>query len=97
MKPTLVDNCEHYSYQTHNCTKCGRGLPDVCAEFEEMRNAAKAFHEQNEVLRNKDSSRTVGSGDDVTDDTVASVDTPAVPKPRGRQRAGTASPKRVAQ
>ncbi len=46
MKPTLVDNCEHYSYQTHNCTKCGRGLPDVCAEFENMRNAARAYEAQ---------------------------------------------------
>ena len=90
MKPTLVDNCEHYSYQTHNCTKCGRGLPDVCAEFEEMRNAAKAFHEQNEVLRNKDSSRTVGSGYDVGIHHMANVDLAPVPKPRGRA-------KRVAQ
>jgi len=87
MKPTLVDNCEHYSYQTHNCTKCGRGLPDVCAEFENMRNAARAYEAQQNA---KGADRTVSAPDDGADDTVASVDTPAVPKPRGRQ-------KRVAQ
>lgn len=93
MKPTLVDNCEHYNYQTHNCDKCGRGLPDVCLEFENMKKAAAAYEKQN-------ASRTDGassSTDDGPDDTVATVDTAAVPKPRGRPRAGTASPKRVAQ
>lgn len=43
MKPTLVDNCEHYNYQTHNCNKCGRGLPDVCLEFENMKKKAEAY------------------------------------------------------
>ena len=43
MKPTLVDNCEHYSFTSHVCAKCGRGLPDVCLEFEEMRKKASSF------------------------------------------------------
>lgn len=43
MKPTLVDNCEHYNYQTHNCNKCGRGLPDVCLDYEEMKRKAEAY------------------------------------------------------
>lgn len=46
MKPTLVDNCEHYNRTTHVCDKCGRGLPDVCFEFEEMKKKAAAFEEQ---------------------------------------------------
>lgn len=86
MKPTLVDNCEHYNYQTHNCNKCGRGLPDVCLEFEKMKKAAEAYEKQNASRTNG----TVGSSDDGADNTVASVDTPAVSKSRGRQ-------KRVAQ
>lgn len=86
MKPVLVDNCEHYNYQTHNCNKCGRGLPDVCLEFERMKKAAAAYEEQNA----KGADRTSSSNDDADDDTVASVDAPAAPKTRGR-------PKRVAQ
>lgn len=84
MKPTLVDNCEHYNYQTHNCNKCGRGLPDVCLEFENMKKAAAAYNEANSK---KDARPTVGSdGPDsfTTDDTVASADASA-PKRRGRK------------
>lgn len=87
MKPTLVDNCEHYNYQTHNCNKCGRGLPDVCLEFENMRKAAAAYEKQQNI---KGSDGTVSPPDDADDDTVASVAPAVVPKPRGRQ-------KRVAQ
>lgn len=43
MKPTLVDNCEHYNYQTHNCNKCGRGLPDVCLDYEDLKKKAEAY------------------------------------------------------
>jgi len=86
MKPTLVDNCEHYNYQTHNCNKCGRGLPDVCLEFENMKKAAAAYEKQNASRDN----RTVSAPDDGPDDTVASVAPTAIPKPRGRA-------KRVAQ
>lgn len=46
MKPTLVDNCEHYNRTTHACDKCGRGLPDVCFEFEEMKKKAAAYEER---------------------------------------------------
>lgn len=86
MKPVLVDNCEHYNFQTHNCNKCGRGLPDVCLEFERMKKAAAAYEEQNA----KGADRASSSIDDADDDTVASVAPTAIPKPRGRQ-------KRVAQ
>lgn len=50
MKPTLVDNCEHYNFVTHVCDKCGRGLPDVCLEFEEMRKKAAAYEESSVTI-----------------------------------------------
>lgn len=43
MKPTLVDNCEHYNRTTHACDKCGRGLPDVCLEYENLKRKAEAY------------------------------------------------------
>lgn len=87
MKPTLVDNCEHYNFQTHNCNKCGRGLPDVCLEFENMRKAAAAYEKTQSSSR---SNGDAGSTDDASDDTVAAVAPRSVQKPRGRA-------KRVAQ
>lgn len=87
MKPILVDNCEHYSGQTHSCTKCGRGLPDVCLDFENMKNAAKAYEAQQNSPRHNGTPRPSDDGDD---DTVAAVDTSVVPKRRGRPAKVTA-------
>ena len=81
MKPILVDNCEHYSSQTHSCTKCGRGLPDVCLEFENMKKAAAAYEKTQDTSRHNGTPRP---SDDGSSDTVATVDAPAV-KRRGRQ------------
>lgn len=81
MKPTLVDNCENYNYQTHQCNKCGRGLPDVCLEFENMKKAAAAYEKTQSATRSNGTSSPANDGDD---DTVAPMDAPT-PKRRGRQ------------
>lgn len=86
MKPILVDNCEHYSGQTHSCTKCGRGLPDVCLDFENMKKAAAAYEKTQNTTGNHGTPRP---SDDGADDTVAAVDT-ATPKRRGRPAKVTA-------
>lgn len=68
MKPTLVDNCEHYNFKSHVCDKCGRGLPDVCLEFEEMRKKASSFDtmqassEQPQLVKPEPSSITKARG-----------------------------------
>lgn len=43
VKTILVGDCSHYSYITNNCTKCGRSMPDLCLEFEEMKRKAAAY------------------------------------------------------
>lgn len=47
MKPILVGDCSNYSYSTNNCTKCGRSMPDMCIEFEEMKRKAEAYEKLN--------------------------------------------------
>ena len=46
MKPILVGDCEHYSYDTNSCKKCGRSMPDLCVDFEEMKHKAELFDAQ---------------------------------------------------
>jgi len=46
MKPILVGDCEQYSYDTNSCTKCGRAMPDLCLDFEEMKSKAELFDAQ---------------------------------------------------
>lgn len=53
MKPILVGDCSNYSYDTNNCTKCGRSMPDLCVEFEDMKRKAEAYDQIN-----RDSSST---------------------------------------
>lgn len=53
MKPILVGDCSNYSYDTNNCKKCGRSMPDLCVEFEEMKRKAEAYDQIN-----RDSSST---------------------------------------
>lgn len=43
MKPILVGDCNNYSFDTNSCTKCGRSMPDMCVEFEEMKRKAEAY------------------------------------------------------
>lgn len=90
MKPTLVSDCDHYNWDTNKCNKCNRMMPEVCVDFEDMQRKAKAYDEQKKEPDAELHNGTTRSADDAADDTMASVDTPAVPKPRGRQ-------KRVAQ
>lgn len=47
MKPILVGDCSNYSYDTNNCTKCGRSMPDLCVEFEDMKRKAEAYDQIN--------------------------------------------------
>ena len=65
MKPILVDNCEHYSGQTHSCTKCGRGLPDVCLDFENMKKAAEAYEISRSQENQKSSHSSKGTSDEL--------------------------------
>lgn len=83
MKPTLVDNCEHYSYQTHNCNKCGRGLPDVCAEFENMRNAARAYEAQQANAKPVVADSSING---VTSDLLSGGEDTSTAKRRGRPK-----------
>ena len=53
MKPILVGDCSNYSYDTNNCKKCGRSMPDMCVEFEDMKRKAEAYDQIN-----RDSSST---------------------------------------
>jgi hypothetical protein len=39
--PIKVDQCKHYNGL--NCSKCGRMLPDVCVDQEELEGKAAAF------------------------------------------------------
>lgn len=43
MKPILVGDCNNYSFDTNSCTKCGRSMPDMCVEFEDMKRKAEAY------------------------------------------------------
>lgn len=43
MKPILVGDCNNYSFDTNSCTTCGRSMPDLCVEFEEMKRKAEAY------------------------------------------------------
>lgn len=43
MKPVLVDNCNTFDHAKSICTKCGRSLPDVCLEFEQMKHKADEY------------------------------------------------------
>lgn len=43
MKPILVGDCNNYSFDTNSCTKCGRSMPDLCVEFEDMKRKAEAY------------------------------------------------------
>lgn len=47
MKPILVADCNNYSFDTNNCTKCGRAMPDLCVDFEEMKRKAEAYDRTN--------------------------------------------------
>ena len=49
MKPILVGDCNNYSFDTNSCTKCGRMMPDLCVEFEEMKRKAEAYDKHNSV------------------------------------------------
>ena len=47
MKPILVGDCNNYSFDTNSCTKCGRSMPDMCVEFEDMKRKAEAYDQIN--------------------------------------------------
>jgi hypothetical protein len=53
MKPILVGDCNNYSFDTNSCTKCGRSMPDMCIDFEDMKLKAEAYDKLN-----RDSSST---------------------------------------
>lgn len=68
MKPILVGDCNNYSFDTNNCTKCGRSMPDMCVEFEEMKRKAEAY----------DKMDTIPSSPNDTPDTTERSDGPPV-------------------
>lgn len=74
MKPVLVDSCNNYDGRNNECIKCGRSLPDVCLEFEQMKHKAEAY----DALDNEADSPAPSAPIDVP---VSKV------KPRGRPRA----------
>ena len=83
MKPILVDSCNHFDGIKSICTKCGRSLPDVCLEFEQMKQKAEAYdkeHSPNASLPRVPD----GTGGSRADDS----NTPPAPvvKPRGRPK-----------
>jgi hypothetical protein len=43
VKPILVGDCNNYSFDTNSCTKCGRSMPDMCIDFEDMKRKAEAY------------------------------------------------------
>lgn len=49
MKPVLVDACNHFDFGKSTCAKCGRSLPDVCLEFEQMKQKAEAYDRMADV------------------------------------------------
>ena len=49
MKPILVGDCNNYSFDTNSCTKCGRSMPDMCVEFEDMKRKAEAYDKLDRV------------------------------------------------
>lgn len=88
MKPILVDQCDHYNSKTHNCNRCGRGLPDVCLEFEEMKRKAEAYERHNDILPKSVSGTETGK---VVDESRSGLplgpeQTQEPKKPRGRPR-----------
>lgn len=48
MKTIRCDDCEHYDFKKHSCSRCGRSLPDVCFEFDEMKRKAEAYERLSE-------------------------------------------------
>jgi hypothetical protein len=83
MKPILVDNCEHFDGRKSECTKCGRSLPDVCLDFEKMKQKAEAYDALSSV--------SGGTGDSRADD----ADTPPAPVvTKGNPRAKNAANRR---
>lgn len=88
MKPTLVDNCEHYNRTTHACDKCGRGLPDVCFEFEEMKKKASSYDtmQNQDSLRNQPETTGSSSPEVISSVRVDSGETQQAKKTRGRRR-----------
>lgn len=51
MKSVLVDACNHFDNAKSTCSKCGRSLPDVCLEFEQMKQKAEAYDRSTELPR----------------------------------------------
>ena len=87
MKPTLVDNCEHYNRTTHVCDKCGRGLPDVCLEFEEMKKKAAAYETAKETATRKETQSSVeGTDNNLNAIQMETIETQEPKKTRGRPR-----------
>lgn len=89
MKPVLVDNCDTFDHAKSICTKCGRSLPDVCLEFEQMKHKAELYDQGVNVIETHGPSAVLPNDTDV-DMSDASVPTPKA-KPKGRPRAKNAA------
>lgn len=85
MKPVLVDACNHFDFSKSTCSKCGRSLPDVCLEFEQMKQKAEAYdaaqtkdlHGEDDLLTEEDSQRLLEA---------IKTQQAETKKPRGRPR-----------
>ena len=89
MKPILVDQCVHYNSKTHNCNRCGRGLPDVCLEFEEMKRKAEAYEKLPAKTDRHSVSTSSSQGTELEQSSVSvgSIEAPQeTKKTRGRRR-----------
>lgn len=89
MKPSLVDQCENYNRTTHTCDKCGRGLPDVCLEFEDMKRKAEAYEKLPSKADRHSVSTSSSQGTELESSSVSvgSIEAPQeTKKTRGRRR-----------
>ena len=91
MKPILVGDCSNYSFDTNNCKKCGRSMPDMCVEFEDMKRKAEAYDKLDRVS-NPTSDTTIP--DKRTDGLPVSTDVSPVPVDPYVQKAAARKPGR---
>lgn len=91
MKPILVGDCSNYSYDTNNCKKCGRSMPDLCVEFEEMKRKAEAY---DQLDRDSSSPSDTDLPNKRTDGLPVSPDVATVPIDPYVQKAATRKPGR---
>lgn len=91
MKPILVGDCNNYSFDTNSCTKCGRSMPDMCVEFEDMKRKAEAY---DQLDRDSSSTSDTNLSNKRTDGLPVSPSVATVPVDPYVQKAASRKPGR---